>query len=251
MDPRLSACPIAFGAFKIGRNQGIKYPSGYELPSDAEAEALLNGALDLGVRVIDTAPAYGVSEERIGLYLAHRRAEFWLSTKAGERFEGGRSHYDFSRDAIARSIDESLARLRTDRLDSVLLHLNAESESRDLGPARDALLAAQAEGKVGLVGASPVTEAGLRQCLPWAQILMAEVNPLAAPLDAILAGQQSGRAPVLVKKAFASGRLAPEEALRFALGKEYVAAVVVGTLSLEHLAENVRLARALRGDGPA
>ena len=51
--------PIGFGAFKIGRNEGIKYPQGYDLPDDARVERLLNEVLDLGINYVDTAPAYG------------------------------------------------------------------------------------------------------------------------------------------------------------------------------------------------
>src|SRR5687768_4809484 len=87
--------PIGFGAFKIGRNQGIKYPSGYALPDDVAVERLLNGVLDLGINLIDTAPAYGISEQRIGQFLSHRRNEFTLSTKVGETFEDGHSRYEY------------------------------------------------------------------------------------------------------------------------------------------------------------
>src|ERR1700753_3497434 len=84
---------LGFGSFKIGRNVGVKYPSAYDLPSDAEVDRLLNGVLDLGCNLIDTAPAYGLSEERIGRSIGHRRDEFILSTKVGESFEDGRSMF--------------------------------------------------------------------------------------------------------------------------------------------------------------
>ena len=60
----LNVSPIGFGAFKIGRNEQIKYPKGYELPDDDSTDALLNGVLDLGVNLIDTAPAYGGRDVR-------------------------------------------------------------------------------------------------------------------------------------------------------------------------------------------
>ena len=65
--------PIGFGAFKIGRNQGIKYASAYDLPDETAVAALLEGVLDLGINLIDTAPAYGLSEERIGRALGNDR----------------------------------------------------------------------------------------------------------------------------------------------------------------------------------
>src|SRR5690348_3747969 len=87
----LSVSPIAFGAFKIGRNEKIKYAQGYPLPTEEETARLLNGLLDLGINLIDTAPAYGLSEERIGRHISRRRGEFILSTKFGETFENGKS----------------------------------------------------------------------------------------------------------------------------------------------------------------
>src|SRR3990172_2700606 len=96
---------LGFGAFKIGRNERVKYPQAYALPDDKTVEALLNGVLDLGINQIDTAPAYGSSEERIGRFLSHRRDEFILSTKVGETFADGASRYDFSRQAGRDSIE--------------------------------------------------------------------------------------------------------------------------------------------------
>src|SRR5687768_3221126 len=87
---------IAFGAFKIGRNEKIKYPAGYKLPTFEEAQRLLNAVLDLGINYIDTAPAYGHSEEWIGRALTGRRGDFLLSTKVGETFEQGQSIWDYS-----------------------------------------------------------------------------------------------------------------------------------------------------------
>src|SRR5205814_2753133 len=107
--------------FKIGRNEKIKYAQNYPLPTDVETAKLLNGVLDLGINLIDTAPAYGLSEERIGKHLAKRRPEFILSTKAGESFENGNSTYDFSPPGIAKSVERSLKRLKTDHVDFLFL----------------------------------------------------------------------------------------------------------------------------------
>src|SRR5262245_47651520 len=86
--------PIGFGAFKIGRNQGIKYAQEYNLPSEEDVERLIAGILDLGINYIDTAPAYGTSEERLGRVLGKfRRDDLIVSTKVGETFADGRSTY--------------------------------------------------------------------------------------------------------------------------------------------------------------
>src|SRR5262245_31605560 len=104
---------IGFGAFKIGRNQQTKYAEAYELPNDEQVSQLLNGVLDLGVNYIDTAPAYGNSENRIGLALDHRKSDYLVSTKVGETFQNGRSEFDFSENAVRKSIENSLQCLRT------------------------------------------------------------------------------------------------------------------------------------------
>ena len=80
----------------------------------AEAEAIVNRALDLGVNYIDTAPAYGMggSESNIGRVMTYRRKEVFLTTKTGER----------SYDGTMRQVEKSLARLKTDYLDLYQLH---------------------------------------------------------------------------------------------------------------------------------
>jgi len=62
----LEVSALGLGTVKFGRNTGVKYPAGFELPSAAEIGELLAVARDLGINLLDTAPAYGSSEERIG-----------------------------------------------------------------------------------------------------------------------------------------------------------------------------------------
>jgi aryl-alcohol dehydrogenase-like predicted oxidoreductase len=121
--------PIGFGAFKIGRNQGAKYAHAYDLPNEAEVSRVLNGVLDLGINYIDTAPAYGLSEERIGRAVGHRKDDFVISTKVGEDFEDGRSSFDFTETGVRESIDRSLRRLHLDALDLVFVHSNGDDLS--------------------------------------------------------------------------------------------------------------------------
>ena len=107
----LNPSVIGFGAFKIGRNQKVKYPSGYDLPTDDEVARLLDGVLACGINFFDTAAAYGLSEERLGTYFANRREPVILSTKVGETFEDGRSTYDYTSAAIRRRRGTARCRL--------------------------------------------------------------------------------------------------------------------------------------------
>lgn len=94
-------------------------PVGSPELSDSEAEALLNGVLDAGINLLDTAPSYGRSEERIGRFLQRRRHEFVLSTKCGYGVPGVE---DWTGPCITQGIDLALGRLRTDVLDIVHFH---------------------------------------------------------------------------------------------------------------------------------
>ena len=86
-DTGLVVSVIGFGAFKIGRNQKTKYAEAYDLPEQPEVDALLDRLIEEGISLIDTAPAYGCSEERIGRWLKRSgaRDRIVLATKVGER----------------------------------------------------------------------------------------------------------------------------------------------------------------------
>ncbi|WP_026924350.1 aldo/keto reductase [Glycomyces arizonensis] len=126
---------LGFGAAQLGNL--------YRETAEEEARGAVDAAWDAGIRYFDTAPHYGLglSERRLGAALAHRpRDEYVLSTKVGRALvptperahlqddEGFavpaafRREWDFSRDGILRSIEGSLERLGTDRLDIVYLH---------------------------------------------------------------------------------------------------------------------------------
>lgn len=244
----LRVTPIGYGAFKIGRNEGIKYPAGYALPSEAEVQRLLNGILDLGINLIDTAPAYGLSEERIGQAIGHRRREFVLSTKVGESFEGGRSRYDFSAAAVRASVERSLRRLRTEVLDLVFIH----SDGRDVWIMRqtdvvEALVDLKEAGKIRAVGLSGKTVEGAKAAVEWADALVVTLNANDRSHEDVIAEAAQKGVGVIVKKGLASGHLDAAQAIGYVLGHPGVSSLLVGSLSLEHMAANVAAADAVRG----
>jgi aryl-alcohol dehydrogenase-like predicted oxidoreductase len=122
---------------------------------EAAAAALLNTALDLGVRLIDTAPSYGLSEERIGRHLHHRRGEFVLSTKVGYGVPGVP---DWTHDCIVQGIDRALVRLRCERIDIVHLH-SCDIATLQANGVMDALDLARSRGKIALAAYSGENEA--------------------------------------------------------------------------------------------
>jgi aryl-alcohol dehydrogenase-like predicted oxidoreductase len=247
----LAVAPIGFGAVKIGRNQGLKYPCGHQLPDEASVGRLLHGVVDAGIELIDTAPAYGSSEASIGRHLSGRRGEIVLVTKVGERFEDGRSRFDFSADGMRRSIAASLKALRTEIVDILLLH----SDGRDLEilertDAVSVLLAAKARGQARFVGLSGKTVAGARAALAWADVLMLTYHVEDRSHAAVLDEAAAAGVGILVKKALASGHLDAAAAIAFATAPVAVGAAVIGSLSLEHMRQNLEFARQARSLGP-
>ena len=238
-----SISPIGFGAFKIGRNQRTKYAAAYELPSDDQVAELLNGLLDLGINYIDTAPAYGTSEERIGRAISGRRLEFVLATKVGETFEDGVSTFDFSAAAVRNSVERSLKRLKTPAIDVLLLH----SDGRDtwIQTQTDAVPTLQElkhEGAVRAIGLSGKTVEGARQALAWADVLMVEYHLRDRSHEALITEAAARGVGIVVKKGLASGELPADEAIRFVLDNPHVASLVIGGLSLDHFRANLAAA---------
>jgi len=81
----LEVSRLGLGTVKFGRNQEVRYPNSFVLPSDQEIIDLLELAHSLGINLLDTAPAYGSSEQRIGRLL-NNRADWVICTKVGEEF---------------------------------------------------------------------------------------------------------------------------------------------------------------------
>lgn len=244
---------IGFGAFKIGRNVGIKYAQGYDLPTDEESDRLLYAVVDdLGINYIDTAPAYGSSEERVGRVLG-ARTDVVISTKVGETFENSTSHFDFNDKAVRESLARSRRQLRRDALDLAFVH----SQGNDLHVLRKTdvvatLLAAKERGEVRFIGFSGKTRAGAQAALEWADAIMVEYHLDDRSHEQAMAEAAKRGVGVIVKKGLASGRLPASEAIPFVLGNSAVASMVIGGLNLEHLRENAAFAigdreRATRG----
>jgi len=128
--------------------------------TEAQAETILNAVLDAGINYIDTSIDYGLSEERIGRYIAHRRAEYSLASKCGclvgapSAPRGQRSTHVFTRDNVIAGVEQSLARMKTDYLDIVQFHQSPSRETLEEHGALEALLELRESGKVRFIGMS-------------------------------------------------------------------------------------------------
>jgi D-threo-aldose 1-dehydrogenase len=172
----LSVTRLGFGAASVA---GV-----FQDVAERDGLATIDHSWDLGVRYFDVAPlyGYGTGERRLGRSLAvHRRDEFVVSTKVGRlvrRVEdvapgadvdrnafgdrrdadhteetGFRAVFDYSRDGILRSVDESLQRLGLDRIDVIFMHDPDDHWEAAIGEAYPALHRLREEGVVKAIGA--------------------------------------------------------------------------------------------------
>ncbi len=244
----LNVSVLGLGTVKFGRNTKIKYPT-FELPSDDAIRQLLDDALALGINLLDTAPAYGIAEERLGQLLGARREQFVLVTKCGEEFAGGESTYDFSAAHTRLSVERSLRRLRTDRLDCVLAHCpRSDFEALSQGVVLETLAALKQEGKIRSFGASINSHAGGTLALELADALMVTYAADDTSLEPLIRRAAERGKAILIKKGLGSGKLtegsAPrtlEESFRCIFAAPGVTGLIVGTINREHLRDNVRV----------
>jgi aryl-alcohol dehydrogenase-like predicted oxidoreductase len=257
----LDVSPVGFGASAAGD------PS----LSEAEAAALLNGAVDAGARLIDTARSYGLSEERVGRHLARRRGDFLLSTKVGYGVPG---LPDWTGPTVEAGVDLALRTLSTDVIDIVHLH-SCPREVLEKGDVVDALVRVKRAGKIRVAAYS-----GDNEALDWAiesrrfggiQVSINVCDLRAVESGAVSRAAQKGLG-VIAKRPLANapwarssppaddeaatsyfsrwrelayelGGLEPAEfALRFVLSFPEVSAAIVGTRSIARLRAHVETA---------
>ena len=170
---------LALGTGPLG---GLFTPVG-----DEQARATCDAAWELGLRFVDTAPHYGagLAERRVGAALRERpRDELVLSTKVGRLLSpdageddpafteptGLRRVWDFSRDGVRRSLEESLERLGLDRVDIVLVHDPDDHLDTAIGEALPALAALRDEGVIRAIGAGMNAAAPLERIVREADV---------------------------------------------------------------------------------
>ena len=142
-------------------------PVGNDIADGEEdlAIATVQRSYESGTRFFDTAPIYGLgkSERRIGRALAGiPRDQFVICTKVGRLLQtrSGSSRpaepdivFDWSRDGVMRSLDESLGRLGMDRVDIALLHGPDDYYDVAIGEAYPVLAELRSQGVVTAIGA--------------------------------------------------------------------------------------------------
>ncbi len=246
---------LGLGGGGRGRNPQIRGTP--QRPDVQEkAERILHRALDAGINYIDTCAGYGESERIIGNVAATRRKEMFLATKCDRCAVAG--------DQLRRELEQSLKRLRTDRIDLWQIHNIRNSQDVDTifkkDCAIDVFQKAKAEGIARFIG---ITVHGSRTVI---NETLQRCERVGVVMDTLLmtfnvADQSTGahgkqvlkEHPSIAKiamKVFASDGapiihqegINAQTALRYALSHGFAVAIV-GTHELEELEENIQIAR--------
>ena len=259
----LRVTTLGYGAMEIrGGSRGREV-------SEAQAERILNAVLDAGINYIDTSIDYGLSEERIGKYLARRRSEFFLASKCGcqvgaEPGAGERLPHVFTRENVKAGVEQSLRRLQTDYLDVVQFHASPSRAQLEEHGGLEALQELQQQGKVRFIGISG-TLPNLRE-----QIALGVFDVFQIPYSALqrehehMISEASGSgAGLVIRGGAAKGGPGKEQGefwnkwqemeiddligdmsrmefiLRFTYSHPDLDTTIVGTISPDHLQDNI------------
>lgn len=243
------------------------------LVSDEQASRILNAVLDAGINFIDTASVYGRSEAFIGRNIASRRDEYFIATKFGcelkDMGDWDDTPRNWSPEFLRASLDESLRRLKTDRVDLLQLHTPTFDDFMRyelLRPLEDA----RSAGKTRFIGLS-VTQPHMDGFAPY----FSQFDTVQLPYSAYEAHYEDwvtraaeAGCGTIIRGGVAQGGADKDGAgrelweraqlddllygetrtgfmLRYTLSHPCVATVIVATINPDHLREN--LAAAARG----
>ena len=254
-------------------SMGLRGPRtwGVRVVSDSDADVFLNAVLDAGINFIDTAPDYGVSEERIGRFIASRRSEYILATKCGCDYQQHDDHLEvihtWTRDVLLRNLETSLERMQTDYIDLMQFH-GGDAETIKAAGLVETLLEFKSQGLIRLIGSSNsipnlqgMIDLGVFDTfqIPYSCLAPNHHDLITAAADTgagiiIRGGIAHGgpdaeiQRPALNDVWTAAGLddLLSEEMnraeliLRYTLSHPHCHTTIVGTCNHDHLAENVR-----------
>lgn len=182
----LDVSVLGFGASPLGNV--------FDTCDEQEGIKTVHYAIDHGVNFFDVSPFYGLTlaEERLGKALDGKRSDIFLATKCG-RYD--LQEFDFSRERIFKSIDESLTRLKTDYVDLLQLHdIEFVDKNQILDIAIPAIQEIKKSGKARFIGitglpvrylAEIARQVDIDTVLSWAHynLLEDEINDELVPLS--------------------------------------------------------------------
>lgn len=264
----LEVTRLGFGAMELRSDDGDR------AVSDEHSTKVLNAVLDAGINFIDTAVCYGISEERIGKAISHRRDEFFLATKCGcpatpAALEAGGN--DYGPENMEAGVDQSLRRMKTDHLDLLQFHGTPAKSVLEENDAIETLQNLRDKGKIRFI-ASSSSIPHLRDHIDMGVFDAFQIpySALSRSHEGIIAKSGAAGIGTVIRGGVAKGEpgksgVSREESwktfddaclgelleqgesktafiLRFTLSHPDVHTTIVGTQNVDHLDENVRVA---------
>jgi aryl-alcohol dehydrogenase-like predicted oxidoreductase len=203
----LKVSAVSVGTAELGLDYGIPVDGLHRRPSKREGIRFIRRAIERGVTLFDTAPAYGDSESILGLALRGTRSGISIATKVSVP---PRTHEPDVRQLIQSSVVSSLRALRTDVIDIVQLH-SADAETLRQGEALAALQELRTAGQIRLIGATTYGLNAARAALEdrRLQVLQLAVSPLdrVAETQGILQLGKARRVGVIARSVLLRGVL--------------------------------------------
>ncbi len=244
----IKVSPLGLGTVKFGRDQQVKYPWSFKIPDDKAVLKLLALSQDMGINLLDTAPAYGNSEERLGRLL-HNRQDWVIVSKVGEAFEQGQSQFDFSAKTTRHTIENTLKKLKTDYMDVVLVH--SDGDDRKIIEQEEVLQTLEQlkqQGLIRAIGLSTKTTDGGLWTVEHTDVIMATRNSADHTDDPVLDRALELNKGVVIKKGLQSGHADSraggggiEDALKYVFSHHAVNCLIAGTINPEHLTQNAQI----------
>lgn len=242
----IEVSPLGLGTVKFGRDQQVKYPWTFKIPDDEQIKELLSICIEQGVNLIDTAPAYGNSEQRLGQLLVNRK-DWVIVSKVGESFENGESSFDFSAKKTTSTVENSLKQLCTDFIDVVLVHSHGEDmQIIHQSDVIETLQNLKQQGKIRAIGMSTKTTEGGLWCVENTDLVMAVRNKTDHTDDPVLDKANELQKGVVIKKGLQSGHADTkaggqgiQDAIDYVFSHPAVSCLIAGTVNPKHLMENI------------
>ena len=268
---------LGFGAMEI---RGAEHHHNGRPIEPAQAEKILNLLLDDGINYIDTSIDYGDSEESIGNAIAKRRDEYFLASKCGcwvgdppvGTPADKRPPHVFTRQNIASGIEQSLRRLKTDYLDLIQFHQSPSLNELESEDAIGVLKEFQDLGKVRFIGSSSILPNIVEHIdLGVFDVLQIPYSALEREHEEVITAAHAAGIGVVIRGGVAKGDLGRESVwrrfdqanldeltdgasraefmLRFTISHPGMSTTIVGTMSSDHLTQNIASVR--KGPLPA
>jgi predicted aldo/keto reductase-like oxidoreductase len=226
----LKVSAIGFGGIPIQR------------VSKEEAISVIHRAEELGVNFIDTARAYGISEEFIGEALKGRRDKWIIATKSMAR----------TKEAMLKDVEISLKNLQTDYIDLYQIHNVKEMDTYNQviseGGALEALLEAKKNGKIGHIGITAHTLDTLKVAIESGlfETIMYPYNIIENQAEDLFKRAHELNIGVIAMKPMAGGNLRDGYlAMKYILQNENVTTIIPGMASIKEVEQNCEAANNL------